>query len=635
MKISVILLDWGIRESFHSIHYLNNQSAARSDYELIWIEYFERKVPVLEEYSCTGWLDKYMILGNKSRDYNKHEAWNSGVIESSGNIVVLCDSDVIFKRSFIQNILDFFESHENSFLLIDEIRSENKSFWPFSYPTWEEVLSASGLTNWNEKYHLTNGLSPEYNNLPLWEKMFLRNYGACLCVKKDDYIRYGGLDEHDSYIGYICGPYDLVVRMVNGGIQENWHHEEFLLHTYHPWVNPGVDRMGPHLWHNSTTSFKHLFDGNLMPYVENKMIRTIRKQSFVEPPREGYPKFSVIVPTIYPHFIQRLYDSVNNSTKFAFEVIFIGKEDYQTGEEHLKYQKSYGSLYNLIIQGCHQTKGEIIVIVPSETIFRHNGLDRLLDFQKKLVYPIVYLNAIETFTQGFIWQYSANKFTCGSEVCMMTALNRNLLSENLTEMELRKLFSEGKKISSVFETPVHLEIWHDDVHIYDEQLELLLAKMLELHPVLKNQDKKDIQENHNNFDEAESLLVQIYTIEQNTPGKFLKYCLLKRYSLREYYNFIDIFRQFNRIDLTIKGLDLLTAISSILTKNINENIKDVKWLYNILCSELNYYISSAHFNLAIYELEKRNIQKALTNLNSCLHFAPSHEEAKKLLGEIH
>ena len=46
-KVSIILLDWGIRESFHSIRYLNTQTVPRDQYELIWVEFYDRKPPDL------------------------------------------------------------------------------------------------------------------------------------------------------------------------------------------------------------------------------------------------------------------------------------------------------------------------------------------------------------------------------------------------------------------------------------------------------------------------------------------------------------------------------------------------------------------------------------------------------------
>lgn len=641
MKISVILLDWGVRESFHSLDYLNNQSAVRSDYELIWVEYFNRKVPALEKHYHTGCLDKYLILGHDPGDYHKHQAWNTGVLAATGDVVVLCDSDVMFRSSFIQSIIDFFASNENCFLFIDEIRSENKSFWPFAYPSWEEVMSAPGLANWNEKYQVTHGLSPEYNDLPLWERMFLRNYGACFCVSKEDYIRYGGLDEHDSYRGYICGPYDLAVRMVNGGLREHWHHEEFLLHTYHPWIKPGLDRMGPHIRHNSTTSFKHLFDGDTRPYVENTLMRRARKQMFPNQPREGCPKFSVIVPQARPGFILRLYDSIKKATRLPFEVIFLGDEDYQAGEEHMTYLKSQG-LYHSLIQGCRQAKGEIVVIVPPAALLRHNALDSLLDFQQKLIYPVVYLNALETFTQGFIWQYSSCKFISDHEVSMMTAFNTELLSEDQTELDLRRIFAEGKKIRSVFETPVHLELWHDDLGLYDEQLERLLIEMLELksalsalfHGVKETAPERAEQINATEKAEAaEHLLDRIDTVEKNAPGKFLKYCFLKRYGLREYYDFVILLQQFN-LSLTIMGLELLVSACSILTRDINENIKEFAWLYRFIYSDIAFIMGSAHFDLAVEEWKRDDLQQALMNLQLCLQYTPGHYEAKHLMKRI-
>ncbi|MEN6348495.1 MAG: glycosyltransferase [Syntrophomonas sp.] len=628
MKISVILLDWGIRESFHSIDYLNDQNATRSDYELIWIEYFDRKVPALEKYYQTGYLDKYLILGNDRGDYNKHKAWNIGVMEASGNVVVLCDSDVMFRKSFFQSIIDFFASHNNSFLLIDEIRSENKQFWPFNFPAWEEVLTAPGVVNWNMKYSTTNGLAPKYDNLPLGEKMFLRNYGACLCVKKSDYIRFGGLDEHGSYEGYICGPYDLAIRMVNGGMDERWHFKEFLLHTYHPWINPGIDKMGPHFRHNSTTSFKHMLDGNTMPYQGNKEIRILRREMYPEPPREGSPKFSIIIPDSWPQFVQRLYDSVKTAAGFPFEVIFIGKTACQADEPYMTCLQSSGTLYRRIIEGCQKAKGEIIAVLPGEAVFRPNTLDKLLDLRQNLIYPVVYLNAIETFNQGFIWQYASNKFTCNGQVGMMTAFDRNLLSEDLTESDLRRIFSRGKKIRSFFETPVHIEIWHDDAPIYDEYLQQLLTKMLDLqYAVLYTGMDKDA-------DEAASLFNQIYALEKNRPGNFLKYCFLKQYSLREYYSFINLLGKFNRIDLTIKGWELLTESSALLLTNINENIKELIWLNKLIYAETAYFIGSAFFNTGVYELNHGNRQKAIVNFESCLNFIPNQKEVKKILAQI-
>src|SRR4051812_15251306 len=60
-KLSIILLDWGVRESFHSLEYLDCQTAARSSYELIWLEFYDRKPQGLRRAAAA--LDKWIVAG--------------------------------------------------------------------------------------------------------------------------------------------------------------------------------------------------------------------------------------------------------------------------------------------------------------------------------------------------------------------------------------------------------------------------------------------------------------------------------------------------------------------------------------------------------------------------------------------
>lgn len=38
VKVSVILLDWSVREHFQALHFLKTQNVPRSQYELIWVK---------------------------------------------------------------------------------------------------------------------------------------------------------------------------------------------------------------------------------------------------------------------------------------------------------------------------------------------------------------------------------------------------------------------------------------------------------------------------------------------------------------------------------------------------------------------------------------------------------------------
>ena len=41
-RVSLILLDWSVRESFHLLHYLARQDVPRDDFEVLVVEYYSR-----------------------------------------------------------------------------------------------------------------------------------------------------------------------------------------------------------------------------------------------------------------------------------------------------------------------------------------------------------------------------------------------------------------------------------------------------------------------------------------------------------------------------------------------------------------------------------------------------------------
>ena len=43
--VSLILLDWSVRERFHALDWLSRQTVPRKLYEIIWVELYDRIVP--------------------------------------------------------------------------------------------------------------------------------------------------------------------------------------------------------------------------------------------------------------------------------------------------------------------------------------------------------------------------------------------------------------------------------------------------------------------------------------------------------------------------------------------------------------------------------------------------------------
>src|SRR5260370_19239418 len=107
--VSVILLAWSVRESFHSLHYLNRQTVDRSQYELIWIEFYDRKPQALwqaveaAETAGRPLVDKLVVM-NYPRDviFHKHRMYNLGIPLSEGKICVIFDSHPRLTPNFIQ-----------------------------------------------------------------------------------------------------------------------------------------------------------------------------------------------------------------------------------------------------------------------------------------------------------------------------------------------------------------------------------------------------------------------------------------------------------------------------------------------------------------------------------------------------
>ena len=225
-KVSVVLIDWGVRESFHSLKYLNEQTARRDDYELVWVEFYDRKPEQLKAAAASGAIDKWLVLGYPDDTiYHKHRMYNAGLLAATGDVCVICDSDAIFRPTFIDRVVRAFEETPYAVVHIDEVRNVDPKYYPFNYPTIEQVIGP-GSINWFET--TTRGLYLEV------DRLHHANYGACMAARRDELLRIGGSDEHVDYLGFCCGPYEMTFRLQNRGRRERWLADEYLYHTWHP-----------------------------------------------------------------------------------------------------------------------------------------------------------------------------------------------------------------------------------------------------------------------------------------------------------------------------------------------------------------------------------------------------------------
>ena len=109
-KLSIILLDWSCRESFHGLDYFNKQNISRDAYEVVWIEYYQRQAnqirEKLKEYEAKdnpAVIDKWIVMEMpKNIYYHKHLMYNLGLLASNGDIVCFCDSDALVNQALLK-----------------------------------------------------------------------------------------------------------------------------------------------------------------------------------------------------------------------------------------------------------------------------------------------------------------------------------------------------------------------------------------------------------------------------------------------------------------------------------------------------------------------------------------------------
>jgi hypothetical protein len=272
--VSLILLDWSVRESFHLLHYLHDQDVPRELFEVILIEYYERVSAAVEPFADE--LDTWAVLQMPdSCYYHKHLMYNVGIVLSRGEICVICDSDAMVKPGFIRTIIDEFKQQPDLILHIDQFRNVRRDLYPFNYPTFDEVIGDGCINCIDGK---TAGILDDR------DPIHTRNYGACMCARRADLIAIGGADEHIDYLGHICGPYEMTFRLVNAGKQERWHPTEFMFHTWHPGQAGEDNYLGPHDGrHLSTTALEALYTFRTLPLVENEAVARIRTDPEADP----------------------------------------------------------------------------------------------------------------------------------------------------------------------------------------------------------------------------------------------------------------------------------------------------------------------------------------------------------------
>ena len=102
-RLSIILLDWGCRERFTTLDWLLQQDVPKDQYELIWVEVYDRVVDeVLKKADV-------VITCNQQGIYHKHVGYNAGLLHARGELICVCDSDAVFPPDFVRSVFRSFQ----------------------------------------------------------------------------------------------------------------------------------------------------------------------------------------------------------------------------------------------------------------------------------------------------------------------------------------------------------------------------------------------------------------------------------------------------------------------------------------------------------------------------------------------
>jgi hypothetical protein len=212
MKISVIMIDGGFREYIFALEYFSHQDFPSNEYEIIWVEYYDRPHPDLKKYPGV----KVKTLNQKGM-YHSSYCFNGGIKEAKGEVLVIPDADVMVEKDFLSTA---YEEHSKNHELV---------MYFHRYCQTEEFFKE-------------NNFSFDYvKSTSRYLKSSIENYGGCLSVRKRWLLEIGGYEQHRAFAtGNHANGKDVYTRLKNLGLYVKWHPHQYL---YHPW-HPGTGGVG-------------------------------------------------------------------------------------------------------------------------------------------------------------------------------------------------------------------------------------------------------------------------------------------------------------------------------------------------------------------------------------------------------
>ena len=234
-RVSIVMVDGSFRERYESIDFMARQDTPVEDYELIWVEYFDRIHPDLQQRIDTaqqsGRNFRAIALG-RTGHYHSSYCFNRGIAEARGDLVVIPDADVIVEPDFLQNVR---QDHQASDRLVTYYHRYNEPI--------EQMADDVSLNHLRAVCELTNP----------------SNHGACIATRRRWLIEINGYEQSPIFAtGFHANDKDIYTRMCSLGLMVRWNPDVKLFHPWHAMTGEVTPHYKPQLdvisWRGRTLS---------------------------------------------------------------------------------------------------------------------------------------------------------------------------------------------------------------------------------------------------------------------------------------------------------------------------------------------------------------------------------------------
>jgi len=230
-KISVVMVDGAFRDRYDSIDFMARQNMPAEDFELIWVEFYNRISPDLQRRIDTRPGFKAIAL-KRTGTYHSSFCFNRGITEAKGELVVIPDADVIAEPGFLSTV---WQDHQQS----DELACY---YHRYNEPK-DKHAETICLDHLRRVCELTNP----------------SNHGACLSVRREWLTRINGYEQSPIFAsGFHANDKDIYARLCSLGLMVRWNPTVKLLHPWHEMTGEVTPHYTPQLdvinWRGRTLS---------------------------------------------------------------------------------------------------------------------------------------------------------------------------------------------------------------------------------------------------------------------------------------------------------------------------------------------------------------------------------------------